>query len=165
MVNGTYYLTSNLWQISYIPADMKSRVFVRSDASHHTAWHKHHSDYTQTRLVHGNSRHRVTVVDRKCVIWAVPSLGRIQSIIRLPPSPQRVLNSDVSEVRAASVIRAMMVGRHSIKNTAVHPRRFWGSYSQPWEQEISQWKYSLLSDVTPSCFIQSERKIQTSLTY
>jgi hypothetical protein len=29
------------------------------------------------------------------------------------------------------------VGRHSIKNTAVHPRRFWASYSSPWELEIS----------------------------
>jgi hypothetical protein len=29
------------------------------------------------------------------------------------------------------------VGRHSIKNTAVHPRRFWASYSLPWELEIS----------------------------
>jgi hypothetical protein len=29
------------------------------------------------------------------------------------------------------------VGRHSIKNTAVHTRRFWASYSPPWELEIS----------------------------
>jgi hypothetical protein len=29
------------------------------------------------------------------------------------------------------------VGRHSIKNTAVHPRRFWASYLSPWELEIS----------------------------
>jgi hypothetical protein len=29
------------------------------------------------------------------------------------------------------------VGRHLIKNTAVHPRRFWASYSPPWELEIS----------------------------
>jgi hypothetical protein len=27
--------------------------------------------------------------------------------------------------------------RHSIKNTAVHPRRFWATYSPPWELEIS----------------------------
>jgi hypothetical protein len=26
---------------------------------------------------------------------------------------------------------------HSIKNMAVHPRRFWASYSLPWELEIS----------------------------
>jgi hypothetical protein len=30
------------------------------------------------------------------------------------------------------------VGRHPIKNTAVHPRRFWDSYLPPWELEISQ---------------------------
>jgi hypothetical protein len=29
------------------------------------------------------------------------------------------------------------VGRHSVKNTAVHPGRFWASYSPPWELEIS----------------------------
>jgi hypothetical protein len=29
------------------------------------------------------------------------------------------------------------VGRHPIKNMAVHPRRFWASYSPPWELEIS----------------------------
>jgi hypothetical protein len=29
------------------------------------------------------------------------------------------------------------VGRHSIKNTVVHPRRFWASYFPPWELEIS----------------------------
>jgi hypothetical protein len=29
------------------------------------------------------------------------------------------------------------VGRHPIKNTAVHLRRFWASYSPPWELEIS----------------------------
>jgi hypothetical protein len=29
------------------------------------------------------------------------------------------------------------VGRHPIKNTAVHPRRFWASYSPPWQLEIS----------------------------
>jgi hypothetical protein len=56
----------------------------------------------------------------------------------------RVLNwmsTDVSEVHAASIIRVMRhgpdeggtthvwnVGRHSIKNTAVHPRRFWASF-------------------------------------
>jgi hypothetical protein len=28
------------------------------------------------------------------------------------------------------------VGRYSIKNTVVHPRRFWASYSPPWELEI-----------------------------
>jgi hypothetical protein len=33
------------------------------------------------------------------------------------------------------------VGRHSIKNTAVHPRRFCASYSPPWELEISHRKY------------------------
>jgi hypothetical protein len=50
------------------------------------------------------------------------------------------MSTDVSEVRAASIIRAMTrrpddggstyiwnAGRHSIKNTAVHPRRFWAS--------------------------------------
>jgi hypothetical protein len=68
----------------------------------------------------------------------------------------RVLNwmsADVSEIRAASVIRAMAthrpddggstylwnVGRYLIKNTAVHPRRFWASYSPPWEPEISHY--------------------------
>jgi hypothetical protein len=30
------------------------------------------------------------------------------------------------------------VGRHPIKNTAVHPRRFWTSCSPPWELGISQ---------------------------
>jgi hypothetical protein len=36
------------------------------------------------------------------------------------------------------------VGRHSIKNTAVHPRRFWASYSPPWEPEnVKQENYSL----------------------
>jgi hypothetical protein len=30
------------------------------------------------------------------------------------------------------------VGRHSVNNTAVHPRRFWVSYSPPWELEVSQ---------------------------
>jgi hypothetical protein len=35
------------------------------------------------------------------------------------------------------------VGRHSIKNTAVHPRRFWASYSPPWEFEISHVNYML----------------------
>jgi hypothetical protein len=30
------------------------------------------------------------------------------------------------------------VGRHLLKNTAVYPRRFWASYSPPWELEISQ---------------------------
>jgi hypothetical protein len=29
------------------------------------------------------------------------------------------------------------VGHHSIKTTAVHPRRFWASYSPPWGLEIS----------------------------
>jgi hypothetical protein len=29
------------------------------------------------------------------------------------------------------------VSRYPIKNTAVHPRRFWPSYSPPWELEIS----------------------------
>jgi hypothetical protein len=29
------------------------------------------------------------------------------------------------------------VGGHPIKNTAVHPRRFWASYSPAWELEIS----------------------------
>jgi hypothetical protein len=50
----------------------------------------------------------------------------------------RVLNwmsTDISEVRDASIIR--VIGRHSIKNMAVHPRRFWASYSPPWELEIS----------------------------
>jgi hypothetical protein len=32
------------------------------------------------------------------------------------------MSTDVSEVCAASIIRAM--SRHSLKNTAVHPRRF-----------------------------------------
>jgi hypothetical protein len=57
----------------------------------------------------------------------------------------RVLNwmsTDVSEVRAASIIRAIStnswnVGQYSVKNTAVHPRRFWASCSPPWELEIS----------------------------
>jgi hypothetical protein len=57
----------------------------------------------------------------------------------------RVLNwmsTDVSEVRVASIIRAMRhyrpddggstylwnAGRHWVKNTAVHPRRFWASW-------------------------------------
>jgi hypothetical protein len=35
------------------------------------------------------------------------------------------------------------VGRHSIKNTAVHPRRFWASYSPPWELEMSHWRVCL----------------------
>jgi hypothetical protein len=46
-----------------------------------------------------------------------------------------LMSTDVSEVRAASIIALMMeaartaqhVGRHSIKNTAVHPRIFWAS--------------------------------------
>jgi hypothetical protein len=78
----------------------------------------------------------------------------------------RVLNwmsTDVSEVRAASIIRAMThcpddggstnlwnVGRHSIKNTALHPRRFWASYSPPWEPEISHTGWMLLAPF--SCF-------------
>jgi hypothetical protein len=35
------------------------------------------------------------------------------------------MSIDVSEVRAASIIRAIseIVGRHRIENTAVHPRR------------------------------------------
>jgi hypothetical protein len=36
------------------------------------------------------------------------------------------------------------VGRHSIKNTAVHPRRFWASYPPPWEHEISP-RYTVLT--------------------
>jgi hypothetical protein len=32
------------------------------------------------------------------------------------------------------------VGRHPIKNMAVHPRRLWTSYSPQWEPEISQYK-------------------------
>jgi len=48
------------------------------------------------------------------------------------------MSTDVSEIRAASIIRAMThryddggitylwnVGRYSVKNTAIHPRRFW----------------------------------------
>jgi hypothetical protein len=57
----------------------------------------------------------------------------------------RVLNrmsTSVSEVRAAfpddgGSTYLCNVGRHSIKNTAVHPRRFWASYLPPWEVEIS----------------------------
>jgi hypothetical protein len=63
----------------------------------------------------------------------------------------RVLNwmlTDVLEVHAASIIRVMSdddrgstylwnVGRHSIKNMAVHPRRFWASCLPLWELEIS----------------------------
>jgi hypothetical protein len=35
------------------------------------------------------------------------------------------------------------VGRHSTKKTAVHPRRFWASYSPPWELEISRLRMCL----------------------
>jgi hypothetical protein len=43
------------------------------------------------------------------------------------------------------------VGRHPIKNTAVHPRRFWASYSPPWELDIyitAVWKQCLGNDFT-----------------
>jgi hypothetical protein len=52
------------------------------------------------------------------------------------------MSTDVSEVRAASITRALRwnVCRHSIKNTAVHPRRFRASYSPLWELEISHVK-------------------------
>jgi hypothetical protein len=52
----------------------------------------------------------------------------------------RVLNwmsTDVSEVHAAS-IRAMTQHASLKRLSAVHPRRFWASYSPPWELEISQ---------------------------
>jgi hypothetical protein len=42
------------------------------------------------------------------------------------------------------------VGRYSIKNTVVHPRRFWASYSPPWELEISH-SYLLLRLGYKSC--------------
>jgi hypothetical protein len=54
--------------------------------------------------------------------------------------------TDVLEVRAAFITHRpddggsthlWNVGRHSITNTAVHSRRFWASYSPPWELEIS----------------------------
>jgi hypothetical protein len=46
---------------------------------------------------------------------------------------------------------------HPIKNTAVHPRRFWASYSPPWEFEISHSVgvrkslsiFSILSHINP----------------
>jgi hypothetical protein len=41
------------------------------------------------------------------------------------------------------------VGRHSIKNTAVRPRKFWASYSLPWKLEISQLWSSPCSDSLP----------------
>jgi hypothetical protein len=34
------------------------------------------------------------------------------------------------------------VGRHPIKNTAVHPRRLWASYTPPRELEISYFKFA-----------------------
>jgi hypothetical protein len=55
------------------------------------------------------------------------------------------MSTDVSEVRTASIIIALMMeaARTSetsvniVKNTSLHPRRFWASYSPPWELEIS----------------------------
>jgi hypothetical protein len=47
--------------------------------------------------------------------------------------------TDVSEVHADSIIRAS-----SVKSTTVLPRRFWASYSPPWELEISHINYHWL---------------------
>jgi hypothetical protein len=55
------------------------------------------------------------------------------------------ISTDVSEVFAASMIRAIRgsthlwnVGWNPFKNTAIRLKRLWASYSPPWELEISK---------------------------